>query len=1039
MRSFKNASALSSIAYRFFTGLILSFAIGCNLPQPQSRETENASYTIENKDPKFTVTQPIEGFSLPKSRTLHIESCTKDLKMQKPIINHRFVVSGEQKSVELISDANGCINWDETVGFNFFADAKYIELERTIEAKGLQKGTRTLRLAVNPWESLALDLSKTKVENLVEAKNAVSALQGLAETAPKSILASDLRVSITEKQSTQNGTTLNMEVRANPSVEIKKSSGELTLVPILSGTFQAQIFLIHTVAKGTAEVRTELFKSQPFATQANDGQLSMRLPITLPPNCVRGQYQLGFKLKATPAAGPAASSGIDKLKAFEGVYYLSECEQIKGNFFAVLTSEASQKNRSFSIEKYLKETPELKENTTISSSDTVLPTEGFQKMGYEFSKLSVSDYAYSNRESTKREREFLLKSCVFSGIDGKPLRAQSFSIRKVNGTTEENIRSNNQGCIEWKDSVSFNYFDQECKKPYSVEVTNKDLGIQKTIPLLINPWSSSSNAIEDISTTKMQPRCATGLTELRTNQYEFTKARFNYSVDSFLNLKVQKSGILSLGLDVKRPSLTDPSGFEESPAPYGQYRLKLALLDATTDFSSDLRGKVFMVTEKVITLNAQSTLVDEIMLEAISLKEIGNSTKLWLEVSPLEENDHIRPITFQGSLRFADDTASSNLRELSVESGTSKSMIERAKLAFQLDQTEKAKNLAANSSKQSTARDLNLQLIDLNTKEELHKVSPRLASQKEIIQQWLSQGVMSTQLAQQFCLAWSNDLLRAKGLINSFSMMSSLRQCMIAVEQRPEKYFDIQYRYFVKNPTVPSLQQESVHMQDFAMSNAFNNGMSYVNSHTINDAVDVGFGFSSGKWFGLSASSGYRHSIAWAKQWGSQQATNQSTTGSITLKTEKVALKIQAESLEKCAVIKIRPEIYLDEGSPLRQALPPELSQTQKAKALTEGLMICSGIPSKKPMVFTENYYIMNQYVVGSQVSDASTNLNRPYFIALRGDEDFSQFISLVHAGTSIPDSYLGDFQTKDLLKARYSNLFLKGLPGSPGQFIAPR
>jgi hypothetical protein len=1019
-QSLRFLRSLHAVLYVMALSLI---TVSCTLQPPQSREGDNASFVIDPKAPRVIETDTLKGFSIPKNRTFHFESCITDVKMRKPVLNHKFAITTDKKIITTTTDAQGCLNWDEVIAFNYFANAQYVTLNRTVEAQGIQKGSRTLHFAVNPWDGQAVDLDKNSIENLVSAENAQAALEALNAKLRKSIVINDMRVTVSEKQTTSNGVTLNIEIRGSANVESRKASGEVSYDTLSEGEFKTQIYLIHSVAEGTKEVRRELFKSDEMPVSSVRGQVSARTPVTLPPNCVRGQYLVGVKL--TPFAPPKSpgSAIISNLKPFEGVFFLSECDQIKGNFLVTLTNESYVKGPQFSIENFIKESPKLEDIVRTSVKAEGVP--GFQKSQFEFQRMKFSDYEYANQDTVNRQRVFRAQTCVVSGTDNKMIRAQVFTIKKTDGSLQT-IESDNMGCLNWDETITFNFFNQECKKPYSIEISNPSLGIQQTIPLLINPWSSNDKAAEDIrKIPSAKPTCAEGKAELRTLGYVFTKSIFKYTVDEFLNLLVKKTGYFNITLSLRRPTLTKNTGFtEDDPVPVGNYRMKLALVSNAAQPGGDLTNQVYTVIDKVVTVRGQNSIADSLELETIHLKEIGNNNKYWLEITPESPGHNVRLVSFEGTLRLVDNMAEVLFKEVGNDG---KSIIDQAKVAFNKDRAATDKLLSVRSSKIATARAQGLTLFNLDDSKEVGALAPI----QNGLRNWLKTGTLSKDLAQSIChhilgkeINYSKNPERRAPFLNPKILV---RDCRLAIAKSPEEYFDIQYRYFVKSPRLLSEINTEGFTRPFTITSSF----SFSKSSTEGLSASLGIGMNA-----LAASLGGSYSITKS----TQHSTGREYTEGTALNLEKVSLAISAASAEKCGILKLRSENFQSSFSHLRKAMDPELSEAEVNQRLQRGIIICEGTTTGKPLKFNENYYILNQVMPAeAQVVDTSATQNRPLFMAIRGDEDFSQFISFVHKGGAIPESLQSEFQIKELMNVRQKSLFLRGLPGSPGQFISPR
>ncbi len=117
----------------------------------------------------ITVISGADG--LAESFVLNLRTCMKDwIRQDNPIQNAPFVVEyyssvenqkkGQVEKVKVVSDTQGCIQWQERYRYKYTAQPFWIGLERSIKKEeGAYAGAELVPMAVNPW------LSEKDIEN----------------------------------------------------------------------------------------------------------------------------------------------------------------------------------------------------------------------------------------------------------------------------------------------------------------------------------------------------------------------------------------------------------------------------------------------------------------------------------------------------------------------------------------------------------------------------------------------------------------------------------------------------------------------------------------------------------------------------------------------------------------------------------------------------------------------------------------------------------------------------------------------------------
>lgn len=1096
---------------RFFklslqTGLLAALLLGlaaCSLPSPEKRELEDsASFFLDRAEGKFTTTTNHAKFSIPVTRTLSFKACFKSNSKSQSILNHEFEIEAATGAKRATTDGTGCLVWEEEIEFNGLADAKYLLLERQVRSLGRERGARKVSLVVNPWTEQVYSLNDSRVnsKSYVSGKQAALALKGDGQEKIRSLWIDDLRVSSEEKRLDATGLHLNFELRAALKYEHLDENGSRKLIDLTKGSFKARFSLIHVVAENGKETRRFLYKNEEMidVPELMNGSLALQSPVLLQRICTRGQVLLGLSL--TPVGAPAG------LRGFEGVFFLGECDQIKGAFFARLKTEPSQKfyaDKNYTVETFveegapdpkIQETPNQQPPTQSQTNDggRVEDQDYYQPARIEIPRIDYTSVGFQGQRTVERERTFDAAACLRMGLDRRDLRGQVFQVTKLNGETRE-IRSLDDGCLTWQDSVKFNVFAPECWSKKQIRIRNANLGMDQTFDLLVNPWTDSPAPVRDLRRTsadQAREGCASGESELVTLRYDFEKLYFRYGLDEFLNLEVRKHGPFRISMTLKRPSLTNPAGFAEEPVPVGSYLLRLAVVDITVDDYAKAEGKVFTAFEKVVSINGASTISQELELATKNVKAMGNTNQVVIEVLPLRQDAaallarnpgtpidslidasiRFKTLTYRGPLLMANNQEGGTLT-LVPNSGAS--VVKRLIQQFQRDQIAYKTKMAAMSKTAHYARVNKLTLINLHDERSsqgfraslgnplgfLYPDSRDTRDSRPVTVQELKDLIdkgIDENLRSKLCVFWFNDFWqrplpgKQHGILLGGRLASAGRmltmECHRLALRDVRSMFDIETKIFPKGAVLKEAQDGF--FRDFNVNQSFSLGRSYSDSVTHNWGWDVSAGLRTPdipglRMFGIST--GVHYSLSRSQTTSDSWSTGVNYSNSINVQLETLRLKIAMDGYEKCLVIKLNPHLFIARErsfwsgeNPWVTGFHPDLTAQEREHYARSGYMICEGQPRAEKTEMTETYYVMNQFVPGGQVLDNATENNRPFFVALRGERDLTSFLSYLLSSQEIPKSFEAEFLRGQIQHDPASPVFLRGIPNYPG-VITPR
>jgi hypothetical protein len=1078
--------------------LMTSFAlVACDVKSPsapanpQDAENYNSNaFFISSSEVQFIETVLGTSMDIPIARKINFKVCLRDSAQSQPMKLQSFVIEGAKNSQQKRTDEAGCLQWVERIDYNHIAADRFVKLSRLLKPRNSAWGVQTASFAVNPWSAKAFnlkDLPKSSFESMAsEADEVELSLQGLSQRQMVTgqlakVWVEDLRLQIEEKKLESNGVTLQFDIRTSPILRVIRDQSAVLQEPITRGEFNVSFYLIHAhqTAKNAQEVRKILARSENQKVEMQDRYLYLSTDIKLSRICTEGHLRLGIKIEPQNTPVP--------LKTFEGVFYVGRCNQVVGAMFSRLQNEFAN-DLSSNLEQYLK-------NTTTEEEPS---SENFtQPARIEIQRLNFATKGYAEAQTMTRTRQFNVQTCLRAGLDGRATRAAAIEVTRVNGT-KETLRTNNEGCLAWDDSITFEFMGQECWIEKDVRLTSPALGLDQTLKLSVNPWSKTEIFARDLrfnDSVAQQNQCVQNKNQLITTGYSFDKLKFEYQVDDFLNIKIQKRGILKLAIALKRPSLTDFDVYDISSAPAGSYLVRGVVVDQNTTHFQNLQNKILDVFEEVFHVEAQGTLVGEVALESTNLKALANTNQILLEILPLKDgakaalakvpaeqrlkliqdlklnSSHLSPMVFRGPILLANNNESGNLEPLrDPDAGD---LISRAQSQFTADQRTHRQRLQRMASKAFFADQEKLQVINLNNSSESKAfvsslVNPfswrpdvpnRSASASNVnqlfseLKQSLSSGEFSKVVAENLCAYWFYDRLArptekaTKGVLPAGlpHQYDLTQRCLRQVRRfGPSAFFDIEFRYFVRGVQIRNFpQEERQAIQSFAKELMINTGFAlnkgYQESVTKQVSADASLSLKLPEFLMISPSLGSRISISksWADNQGHQAAY--SFASGLAGIFERLQIELETSSSEKCMSVRLQPHLYIGQRAPVLYMMSHTLSNDEKINILRQGLVVCEGMQRQRRLNFKEDFFIFNQRPQVTQGMDPNTDSSRPFFFTLRGMKDAVSFLDFLQVQYTIPGSSNGTAQIQETVEDRLIPVFLKGTQVYPGQIITVR
>jgi hypothetical protein len=110
---------------------------------------------------------------------------------------------------------------------------------------------------------------------------------------------------------------------------------------------------------------------------------------------------------------------------------------------------------------------------------------------------------------------------------------------------------------------------------------------------------------------------------------------------------------------------------------------------------------------------------------------------------------------------------------------------------------------------------------------------------------------------------------------------------------------------------------------------------------------------------------------------------------------EQVNIKLEFKKYESCAAIRVNP-LFWERHEKAENLLG--IPRGSMLPVLTRGIFVCSGVESAQPMEKVERYYSFAEGQFDGTQLDGGDLRNHPWLLALRGQGDYANFLTLVAA-----------------------------------------
>ena len=273
-----------------------------------------------------------------------------------------------------------------------------------------------------------------------------------------------------------------------------------------------------------------------------------------------------------------------------------------------------------------------------------------------------------------------------------------------------------------------------------------------------------------------------------------------------------------------------------------------------------------------------------------------------------------------------------------------------------------------------------------------------------------------------------------------------ISDCLSAVKNQNSQFFQKENRVFVSEV---SKNSKWLHSSPFSISVGNSISATYSASDSRSSNFNVSAKADIGKRFGDIFSIGVGTMVSLARSYSESRATSDSVSlaEQVNLFVYPTKIDIEYGQSETCSLVRVNPAYYSSKPNKwiflkqknLSQHLAPQMSESKMKQLLKSGILICQGRPEKKKSVKTETYYIMSQTVASDENPEAQADKTRPFFLTVRGENEYKRFSETVKMNMKSYDTGLTGANLHQGLNQSLMDwlgvLYQSG-PSAPGQFI---
>ena len=566
--------------------------------------------------------EPLKKNGLNYAFILNLKTCLKDslrpdssIEQGHPfIIEYETNLGGGLKTTEVLTNENGCIQWEERYKYEYYLKSTWIGLRRTIRQgkRGSYPGAVEVPLAVNPWlaneekrppfidtrPDRSADSHILKIEGNYKEKG-LEFLSVLAKSDKKAeankpflwapVISSLQVIEKSREIQDQDGIKAYLNQFETPCEENDKecyfrnfefemriplkfkslsSLGIPFNTELSGGRYNLKSFLIIQPKGGAKEESYTLDECKEEAELTSEGELEIKCIFKISHFNENSVFKLALRIQSV-------DEKLLPLRAFEGVYTVgfdSGNEQNRNTKIDASDDKAYEnilKNpaEKLTIIKDLNLKNILKASTDKGISSDLLRL-GVTSVDFKFSDIKAGE------DTVERTVNFVGRVCLNDPLNSQKLAFKEFQIflespcRKEDCSPEERIKekfktgkekfkTDADQCITLPIPIEHKLYDRQKYFENVLYIVSKDLNVYSKTTLALNPWQRAFQAFQNAEQlAKDSIRFDAGeipKPELVINEFRAINLFPSYGLDKLLNIHLFHRFYLLFQPFIRRP------------------------------------------------------------------------------------------------------------------------------------------------------------------------------------------------------------------------------------------------------------------------------------------------------------------------------------------------------------------------------------------------------------------------------------------------------------------------------------------------------
>lgn len=623
-------------------------ATACAKKSAPADAASNATFIalpVVQNDSQVIASDPVS--KLPTLKQFEVKVCVQDIGMLQPIISQNFRVQGEGIDSELKTDSNGCLFWKDSVQFNYLGNEQYIQLSRKVVAERPHRGEVDLNLAIDPWKSgsdALVDLRFSHVDSMTAQKIALT-----RQSAESNLVIQTLNTRFYNQQYSKDGLIVSSQISFSPKFSRTGLGGTQIQETMTDGPIHLDLTLVEKPRVGDSGPMHVLGTQSVDATVVS-GSVSANSDFKL--DRVPNQYStLRLYFKATSSL---------QLKSQESYVEMDQLLSQGGYTAQVLPDTLEHTLTQIKAGSQAPvATARLAPTSPVSAPSS--------SAAFQFDSVHVSFGGVEKvtpNEKVPSQIALQISACMKGTLDLKPIANFPFSVALCgaeNGCQNQFIDrvSDDQGCIQWQDHLSFDYFASERWIPRYLEVRSKSAPYQdqkNQYKAFLDPWQLGSALIQWDSRAGEPPAIASSNAKLDITNFSYNFVGRTFTVDSNINLVIHRKYQFQMTPVIKRPGNLQ-NGLSYDSIKSGKYRLK-ALLMTAPDLTKGKPEPLALYSETVTAVNGVILANVEFPVSIAETPLIQARSSVVIELSPIEKETSLSPASVSAAFQALDSSGS---------------------------------------------------------------------------------------------------------------------------------------------------------------------------------------------------------------------------------------------------------------------------------------------------------------------------------------------------------------------------------------------